>query len=74
MFTSELSAGVVLFCYSICVQFIAPHLIVALRINPNTEKTGDLITKLAQILPLEAPMSSFMFNSEVLYNLNRFRS
>ena len=44
MFTSEVSAVIVLFCYSICVQFILPHLIFALRLNPTTEVDGDKLS------------------------------
>ena len=43
MFTSEVSAVLVLWCYSICVQFILPHLLVALRVNWSTETIGDNI-------------------------------
>ena len=44
MFTSEVSAVISLFCYSICIQFILPHLIFALRLNPTTEVNGDQLS------------------------------
>ena len=49
-------------------------MLVAVRMNSKTETQGDNLAKYAQVLPLEPVMSSFMFNSQMLYELNRYRS
>ena len=63
MFTRELSAITVLFSYSFIVQYIGPYLLVAVRVNSNTEVSGDKLYQLMKFLPLESVASSFMFNS-----------
>ena len=73
MFTRELTAVMVLFAYTFCIQYIGPYLLVAMRINANTEILGDFLFQIAKILPLESVMSSFMFNSQLLSDLARFR-
>lgn len=55
------------------VVYILPYLLVALRLSENTEVMGDKLFQLAKALPLESVISSFMYNSRLLFNIHRYR-
>lgn len=45
----------------------------AVRLNAKTEVMGDALFKMAKVLPLESVISSFIFNTRVLFNIHRYR-
>ena len=55
------------------VVYILPYLLVAVRLSENTEVMGDKLFQLAKALPLESVISSFMYNSRLLFNIHRYR-
>ena len=63
MFTREMSAVMFLFIYQLLIQFIAPWMVMASRLNYDTEESGDNTYRNFKAVPLFAPMSTILNNS-----------